>query len=103
MCAMAQNTSECQEYAELPRIPIPRTWVNKGNQEGAGAATPRPLPGCYRGSSPRSTVPLLVVTESSPAPPLKVPPTSLVVTVSSPASPLKVPLLVVTESLPSPP
>jgi hypothetical protein len=30
MCAMAQNTSECQEYAELPRILIPRTTVNKG-------------------------------------------------------------------------
>jgi hypothetical protein len=30
MCAMAQNTSEYQECAELRRIPIPRTPVNKG-------------------------------------------------------------------------
>jgi hypothetical protein len=29
MCARAQNTSEHQESAELPRISIPRTSVNK--------------------------------------------------------------------------
>src|SRR5215218_1539708 len=33
MCAMAQNTSEYQECAELRRIPIPRTRVNKGQQK----------------------------------------------------------------------
>jgi hypothetical protein len=37
MCAMAQNTSECQEYAELRRIPIPRTSVNKEKEEGRGS------------------------------------------------------------------
>jgi hypothetical protein len=29
---MAQNTSEYQECAELRRITIPRTWVNKGKR-----------------------------------------------------------------------
>jgi hypothetical protein len=30
MCARAQSTSEHQGSSELPRIPIPRTSVNKG-------------------------------------------------------------------------
>jgi hypothetical protein len=35
MCAMAQSVPEHQGSAELPRIPIPRTSVNKlGHSSG---------------------------------------------------------------------
>jgi hypothetical protein len=34
MCAMAQNTSEHQQSAELRRIPLPRTPANKGRMKG---------------------------------------------------------------------
>ena len=37
------NFRECPK-AEVPRIPIPRTTVNKGKKEGRGLGQPRLLP-----------------------------------------------------------
>src|SRR5215216_705727 len=41
MCAMTQSKSEHQGGAELLRIPIPRTWVNK-DKAGILGRTPAP-------------------------------------------------------------
>jgi hypothetical protein len=41
---MAQNTSEHQESTELPRIPIPRTRVNKGMKKGWSLSSKDPSP-----------------------------------------------------------
>jgi hypothetical protein len=42
MYARAQSASEHQGSAELRRIPIPRTRVNKGNKKDRSQDTPAP-------------------------------------------------------------
>jgi hypothetical protein len=80
--------------SELPRIPLPRTSVNKAKRR-AGAATPRPLLGCSFGSGRNPTVRLRESvygglpepTASLPGPPMKVPSRRLKETKSLPSPP----------------
>ena len=80
--------------SELPRIPLPRTSVNKAKRR-AGAATPRPLLGCSFGSGRNPTVRLRESVYGGVArangvvarPPMKVPSRRLKETKSLPSPP----------------